>query len=234
MTNQSRYYRSRCGRRALRDVYDPDIPDLLAGRSRHLPGSVRSRRRRRDYSRSLRLDLCRLPRALDASTKDQITERCAELWPDTPVQAKSTRWTGPGPATRFSEEGRRRLKVSSFAPPPSGNLIAWSRWSSAPTAPRATRCRTPSAPRSAAPSTTARTAASPSSSSRRSISVNSAPFGGDPNIQVAAAIIRQDGRDPDCAAARMAEMGGLWEFPGGKIEPGETPRPPWCARLPRS
>jgi 8-oxo-dGTP diphosphatase len=42
-------------------------------------------------------------------------------------------------------------------------------------------------------------------------------------IAVAAAIIRENGctlivQRPDDAA-----MGGLWEFPGGKIEPGETP-----------
>lgn len=43
-------------------------------------------------------------------------------------------------------------------------------------------------------------------------------------VRVVAAIIVQDGlvlacrRNPDRAA------GGLWEFPGGKIEPGEAPR----------
>ena len=43
-------------------------------------------------------------------------------------------------------------------------------------------------------------------------------------VDVAAAIIRRDGcvlivQRPDDAA-----MGGLWEFPGGKVEPGETPQ----------
>jgi 8-oxo-dGTP diphosphatase len=44
------------------------------------------------------------------------------------------------------------------------------------------------------------------------------------NIAVAAAIIRQDGRILIVQRPETAEMGGLWEFPGGKIEPGETPQ----------
>lgn len=41
-------------------------------------------------------------------------------------------------------------------------------------------------------------------------------------IRVAAAIIRQGGRILIVQRPDTAEMGGLWEFPGGKIEPGET------------
>ena len=44
------------------------------------------------------------------------------------------------------------------------------------------------------------------------------------SIQVAAAIICQDGRLLIVQRPETAEMGGLWEFPGGKIEPGETPQ----------
>ena len=44
------------------------------------------------------------------------------------------------------------------------------------------------------------------------------------SIAVAAAIIRQDGRILIVQRPETAEMGGLWEFPGGKIEPGETPQ----------
>jgi 8-oxo-dGTP diphosphatase len=40
---------------------------------------------------------------------------------------------------------------------------------------------------------------------------------------VAAAIIAQEGRILLVQRPDAAEMGGLWEFPGGKIEPGETP-----------
>ncbi len=42
-------------------------------------------------------------------------------------------------------------------------------------------------------------------------------------ITVAAAIIRRDGYILLVQRPDDAEMGGLWEFPGGKIEPGETP-----------
>jgi len=44
-------------------------------------------------------------------------------------------------------------------------------------------------------------------------------------ITVVAAIIQQDdGRLLLVQRPDQAEMGGLWEFPGGKIEPGETPQ----------
>ncbi len=46
---------------------------------------------------------------------------------------------------------------------------------------------------------------------------------GDRIIQVTAGVIRRDGF---FLAARRPEgdsLGGYWEFPGGKIEPGETP-----------
>lgn len=42
-------------------------------------------------------------------------------------------------------------------------------------------------------------------------------------ITVAAAIIRQQGHMLIVQRPAHAEMGGLWEFPGGKLEPGETP-----------
>ena len=45
-------------------------------------------------------------------------------------------------------------------------------------------------------------------------------------IEVAAAIITERGRILLVQRPDTAEMGGLWEFPGGKIEPGERPKWP--------
>jgi 8-oxo-dGTP diphosphatase len=45
----------------------------------------------------------------------------------------------------------------------------------------------------------------------------------EPVIVVAAAIIRQAGRILLVQRPATAALGGLWEFPGGKLEPGETP-----------
>jgi 8-oxo-dGTP diphosphatase len=42
-------------------------------------------------------------------------------------------------------------------------------------------------------------------------------------IEVVAAVIVH-GDDSVLACRRRPERGGLWEFPGGKIEPGESPR----------
>jgi 8-oxo-dGTP diphosphatase len=44
---------------------------------------------------------------------------------------------------------------------------------------------------------------------------------GVPRIIVGAAII-EDGRVLACARAEPPEMAGRWEFPGGKVEPGES------------
>ena len=46
-------------------------------------------------------------------------------------------------------------------------------------------------------------------------------------IKVAAAVIVSDGKI--LAAKRKNERlgGGFWEFPGGKLEPGETPKQAW-------
>ncbi|NJC16351.1 8-oxo-dGTP diphosphatase [Micromonospora profundi] len=43
----------------------------------------------------------------------------------------------------------------------------------------------------------------------------------DLKVIVGAAIIR-DGRVLACARAAPPEVAGMWEFPGGKVEPGET------------
>ncbi len=43
-------------------------------------------------------------------------------------------------------------------------------------------------------------------------------------IQVAAAIIERDGRVLVARRAPGRHMAGHWEFPGGKLEPGETPQ----------
>ena len=43
-------------------------------------------------------------------------------------------------------------------------------------------------------------------------------------VHVAAGIIRKDGSDKLLAVQRgYGDMQGLWEFPGGKVEPGERP-----------
>ena len=45
-----------------------------------------------------------------------------------------------------------------------------------------------------------------------------------PEIQVAAAVIERDGRILIGQRKRGSRHSLKWEFPGGKIEPGETPR----------
>lgn len=42
-------------------------------------------------------------------------------------------------------------------------------------------------------------------------------------LVVAAVLIDVDGRVLICKRPPDKHMGGLWEFPGGKMEPGETP-----------
>lgn len=42
-------------------------------------------------------------------------------------------------------------------------------------------------------------------------------------LQVTAAIIQRDGRFLICQRGEGGSCAGLWEFPGGKLEPGETP-----------
>ena len=48
------------------------------------------------------------------------------------------------------------------------------------------------------------------------------PRVGAPPIRVLAAVIRRDGRYLVCRRPAHKRHGGLWEFPGGKLEPGET------------
>jgi mutator protein MutT len=45
---------------------------------------------------------------------------------------------------------------------------------------------------------------------------------GDAPIRVLAAVIRRDGRYLVCRRPAHKRHGGLWEFPGGKLEPGES------------
>ena len=42
-------------------------------------------------------------------------------------------------------------------------------------------------------------------------------------VQVVAAIIERDGRILICRRTREQSHALKWEFPGGKVEPGETP-----------
>lgn len=44
---------------------------------------------------------------------------------------------------------------------------------------------------------------------------------GVPTIHVVAAVIVREGRVLVCRRNRDRADGGLWEFPGGKVEPGE-------------
>ena len=46
--------------------------------------------------------------------------------------------------------------------------------------------------------------------------------GRDTMKRIAAAVLRKDGRILICRRGPGGNCGGLWEFPGGKIEPGET------------
>jgi ring-1,2-phenylacetyl-CoA epoxidase subunit PaaD len=102
---------------ALRDVYDPEIPNLslvdlgIYRGAEITPDGV---------TIEITPTFVGCP-AIDYM-KDQIVEHCADLWPDTPVQVKVTH-NKPWTSDQISEEGRRRLKVSGFAPPPKGNLI---------------------------------------------------------------------------------------------------------------
>jgi 8-oxo-dGTP diphosphatase len=41
-------------------------------------------------------------------------------------------------------------------------------------------------------------------------------------IRVVAAVIQRDGKILACRRAPHKSLAGLWEFPGGKLEPGET------------
>lgn len=41
-------------------------------------------------------------------------------------------------------------------------------------------------------------------------------------LRVVAAVIRRDGRVLACRRRPERAAGGLWEFPGGKLEPGES------------
>ena len=48
--------------------------------------------------------------------------------------------------------------------------------------------------------------------------------GGKPIVLVAAcALVDADGRVLMCQRPEGKQLAGLWEFPGGKVEPGETP-----------
>jgi 8-oxo-dGTP diphosphatase len=46
----------------------------------------------------------------------------------------------------------------------------------------------------------------------------------DAQLEVVAAVIVEAGRVLACRRAPHKDSAGLWEFPGGKVEPGETPQ----------
>jgi len=45
-----------------------------------------------------------------------------------------------------------------------------------------------------------------------------------PPLHVVAAVVVDDGLVLACRRASGTALAGLWEFPGGKVEPGETPQ----------
>ncbi|MFQ5894603.1 MAG: (deoxy)nucleoside triphosphate pyrophosphohydrolase [Nitrospinota bacterium] len=47
--------------------------------------------------------------------------------------------------------------------------------------------------------------------------------GAEERVHVVAAIVRRGGRILICQRPPGGPFGGLWEFPGGKVEPGEEP-----------
>ena len=49
------------------------------------------------------------------------------------------------------------------------------------------------------------------------------PQGGEGIIEVVAAVIEREGRILIARRPAALHLGGLWEFPGGKRQPGETP-----------
>jgi 8-oxo-dGTP diphosphatase len=54
-------------------------------------------------------------------------------------------------------------------------------------------------------------------------SPDSPPPGGATRVDVVAAVIERGGRILIARRPRGAHLGGLWEFPGGKLHPGERP-----------
>jgi 8-oxo-dGTP diphosphatase len=50
-----------------------------------------------------------------------------------------------------------------------------------------------------------------------------APNGGQLLLVAACALVDADGRVLMCQRPEGKQLAGLWEFPGGKLEPGETP-----------
>lgn len=50
-------------------------------------------------------------------------------------------------------------------------------------------------------------------------------------IEVAAAVIESEGRFLICRRRTGERFGGLWEFPGGKTEPGESPEAGLCREI---
>ena len=53
-------------------------------------------------------------------------------------------------------------------------------------------------------------------------------------LVAAAALIDADGRVLICQRPEGKQLAGLWEFPGGKVEPGETPEACLIRELGRS
>ena len=53
-------------------------------------------------------------------------------------------------------------------------------------------------------------------------------------VHVAAGIIRRGNSEVLAVQRGYGQMRGLWEFPGGKVERGESPEMPAVASLPRS
>ena len=53
-------------------------------------------------------------------------------------------------------------------------------------------------------------------------------------LVAAVALVDPDGRVLIAQRPAGKSMAGLWEFPGGKVDAGETPEQRWCASCRRS
>jgi ring-1,2-phenylacetyl-CoA epoxidase subunit PaaD len=102
---------------ALREVYDPEIPNLSIVDLGIYRGTTIT-------PEGLTVEITPTFVGCPAleMMKEGIVERLASVLPGVPV-AVTVSLDRPWTSDQISEEGRRRLQTSGFAPPPRGNLI---------------------------------------------------------------------------------------------------------------